>query len=315
MRQVRSLPGGDQADAGDSQPHLRGTGRGGRRRAADRAGRNHQGRVVVRPGPDRLEPRPLHDPPLRPGVRRAHPRQALPGGRVRGDGQCPLLERLPGQRGHPRLRLAGGREALRRGAAAAPRAEPLRGGLFPRLLPLLRGQVPAVDAGRPGLDPRHQAVHGRSGGDDPVAGGPRERAERPAEDRHRGGGAGGALLRLFPRPPGIPAEDLRGRAAAGRDAGAGHSRLPAAARDRRPRGPHDRAHGRGNPHQHGAGRGLHAQVAARRRLRRRVSGRRRADGRVPGDARRGRRGHHRRLGLPPHVQPPRLGAGGQATWW
>ena len=47
-------------------------------------------------------------------------------------GVCPahvqgaLLQRLPGQRRHPRLRVARGREALRRGAAAAPRAQPVR---------------------------------------------------------------------------------------------------------------------------------------------------------------------------------------------
>ncbi len=252
MRQVRSLPRGHQADAGDPQPHLRGPRRRGRRRAADRPGRNDQGHVAVRPGANRPEPRALDDPPLRPGVRRAHPRQALPGGRVPGAGLRPLLQRLPGQRRHPRLRVAGGREALCRGAAAAPRAEPLCRGLLARVLPHLRGQVPALDGRRAGLDPRHQAVHGRPGSDDPTARGPRERPERQAEDRHRRGGAGGALLRLLPRPAGIPAEGVRGGAAARRNARAGDSRLPAAARNRRPRSPHDRAHGRGNLHQHGA---------------------------------------------------------------
>ena len=62
-----------------------------------------------------------------------------------------------------------------------------------------------VDARRPGLDPRHQAVHGRPGSDDPTARGPRERAERQAEDRHRRRRPGGALLRLLPRPAGLPA--------------------------------------------------------------------------------------------------------------
>ena len=104
MRQVRPLPRGHQADAGDPQPHLRGPGRGGRRRAADRAGRDDQGDVAVRPGPDGPQPRALHDPPLRLRVRRAHPRQAVPRGRLPGAGPRPVPERLPGQRGHSRLR-------------------------------------------------------------------------------------------------------------------------------------------------------------------------------------------------------------------
>ena len=73
--------------------------------------------------------------------------------------------------------------------------------------------------------------------------------------------SGGPFLRLLPRPAGLPAEGVRGGAAARRNAGAGDSRLSPAARNRRPRSPHDRAHGRGNLHQHGAGRGLHAQGA------------------------------------------------------
>ena len=67
-----------------------------------------------------------------------------------------------------------------------------------------------------------------------------------AEDRHRGRRPGGPVLRLLPGPAGLSAEGVRGRAAARRHAGAGHSRLPPAARNRRPRSPHDRAHGRGN---------------------------------------------------------------------
>ncbi len=67
-------------------------------------------------------------------------------------------------------------EALR----AASRAKSVPGHLLAGLLPHLRGQVPPRDAGRVGLDPRHQAIHGRSGGHDPAAGGARERRERRA---------------------------------------------------------------------------------------------------------------------------------------
>jgi NADH-quinone oxidoreductase subunit F len=47
----------------------------------------------------------------------AHPRQALRGGRLPVAGARALPERLPGGRGRAGLRLAGRREALRRGAA------------------------------------------------------------------------------------------------------------------------------------------------------------------------------------------------------
>ena len=90
-----ALPRRHQADAGDPQPHLRGPGRGGRRRAADRAGRDDQGHVAVRPGPDGAQPGALDDPPLRPRVRGAHPRQALPGRRLPGAVQRPCSSACP----------------------------------------------------------------------------------------------------------------------------------------------------------------------------------------------------------------------------
>ncbi len=180
MRQVRALPRGHQADAGDPQPHLRRAWRGGRRRAADRPGRDDQGHVALRPGPDRAQPRALDHSPFRPRIHRTHPRQALSGGRLPGAGLCPLLQRLSGERGHPRLRLADRREALRRGIAAAPREEPPGGDLLAGLLPHLRGQVPAEYAGRPRFHPRHQALHGRPGSHDPTARGPRETRPTPS---------------------------------------------------------------------------------------------------------------------------------------
>ncbi len=77
--------------------------------------------------------------------------------------KAPLLQRLPGQRRHPRLRVAGRREALRRGAPAAPRAQPVGQHLRARLLPPLREQVPRAGTRRAGRDPRRQALHGRAG--------------------------------------------------------------------------------------------------------------------------------------------------------
>ena len=57
VRQVRSLPRGHQAHARDPQPHLRRPRRGSRRRPPHRTGRNDQGHVVVRAGPDRVPTR------------------------------------------------------------------------------------------------------------------------------------------------------------------------------------------------------------------------------------------------------------------
>ena len=79
--------------------------RRGRRRAADRAGRDDQGHVAVRPGPDGAQPGALDDPAFRLRIHRAHPRQAVPGRRLPRAGPCPLLQSLPGERGYPRLRV------------------------------------------------------------------------------------------------------------------------------------------------------------------------------------------------------------------
>ncbi len=265
----------------------------------------------MRPGPDRLQPRPLHHSPFRPGVHRAHSRQALPGGGLRGAGLGAVLQRLPGQRRYSRLRVAGGREALRRGAAGAPRPQPVCRRLRAGVLPQLRGQVPAGEHRRPGGHSRREALHGRPGSDHPTARGPRERAQRPPQDRRRRRRAGGIVLRLLPRPAGLSAESLRGQRPAGRHAGAGHSRLSPAARDRRPRGPDDREHGRGAVDERVAGRGLHPGGAPGRGLRRRVSRRRRAAGHQARHARRRCPGRGRRPGLPADLQPAGIGAGGQ----
>ena len=91
-----------------------------------------------------------------------------------------------------------------------------------------------------------------------------------------GSGPAGLSVRLLPGPPGLQADGLRGRAAAGRHAGAGHPGLPPAARGARPRGPDDRATwacsfeygkalGRDFTLQSLQGRGLRGRVPRRRR--------------------------------------------------
>ena len=76
---------------------------------------------------------------------------------------APLLQRLPGQRRHPRLRSLVAEKRYAEALRLHRERNPFAGHLLARLLPHLRGQVPPLDARRAGLDPRHQAVHGRPG--------------------------------------------------------------------------------------------------------------------------------------------------------
>ena len=74
------------------------------------------------------------DPSLPSRIRGAHQGHVLRRRGVRTI-QGALFQRVPGQRQHPRLRLPGGRGALRRGAADVPRAQSAGQHLRPRLLP------------------------------------------------------------------------------------------------------------------------------------------------------------------------------------
>ena len=123
-------------------------GRGGRHRAPHRPRRDHQPDRALRPRPDGGQPGAQHHPPLPPRVRGPHQGQVLRGRRLLDDVQGALLQRVPGQRQHPRLREPRGRGALRRGAQAAPRAQPAGQHLRPRLLPPLREQVHALEPRR-----------------------------------------------------------------------------------------------------------------------------------------------------------------------
>jgi hypothetical protein len=186
----------------------------------------------VRPRPDSSQPCAVNHPTLRSRVRGAHPGPALPCRCLSGSGVCTLLQRLSGQRGHSRLHFAGVGRSLRRSAPAAPRAESVPGHLLAGVLPHLRGQVPSCDAGRARVDSWRQAIHGGPGGDDSAAGGPGKPRQRASQDRHHRGGTGRIVVCLFPGSAGLPAQGLRGGAASGRDAGAGHSGVSAATRDR-----------------------------------------------------------------------------------
>ncbi len=104
-----------------------------------------------------------HDPPLPPRVRGPHQGPVLRGRRLLDAVQGALLQRVPGQRQHPRLREPRGRGALRRRAQAAPRAQPAGQHLRPRLLPPVREQVHALEPRRRARDPPRQALHGRAG--------------------------------------------------------------------------------------------------------------------------------------------------------
>ena len=239
----------------------------------DRAGRDDQGHRPVRPGPDRAEPGALHHPPLPRRVRGPHPRQEVPGRRLRRAGAGALPERLPGGRGRAGLRLAHRREALRRGAAAAPRAQPLRVGLRPGLLPPLREQVPPRDAGRAALHPRPEALHGRAG----------DRVQLPGESRRRRATPGARSPSSAPARPGCPARTSwpawatsrrSSRPSASRAACWCRPFPPTACRARSwpARSDMIERHGRGDRDRHAAGQGLHAWAAARAGLRGGVPG-------------------------------------------
>ena len=220
--------------------HLRGRGRRGRHRAPHRPRRDDQGPSLCGLGQTAPNPVLSHDPPLPPRVRGAHPRQALRGRRLRDAGQGPLLQRLPGQRRHPRLRHPGRREALRRGPRLHRERNPLAAICSPRLLPPLREQVP-----RAGLD-APVAIRGvkrfmvEQESDDPAARGPRERRERHAQGRHRRRRPG-RPLRAPTSSPGWATSRRSSRPSRGRAACSCRPSRPTACRARsRPRDPHDR---------------------------------------------------------------------------
>ena len=275
-------------------------------------GADDQGDRPLRPRPDGPQPGAVDDPPLPSRVGGPHPRQALRGRRLRDHVQGALHQRLPRRRRRAGLRQPGRREALRRGPAPAPRAQPAGLDLRPRLLPPLREQVPARRPRRAGRHPRRQALHDRAGDRHHPAGDPRERRERRPQggrDRFR---SGRPVVRLLPGSPGLQADHLRGRRDPRRHARAGHPGLPAAARGARPRDLDDPGDGCDDRVRQGARPRLHPQGPAGRRLRGRVPRRRRSAGLEHRRARRRRRGRHRSALVPQDVQRRRHGRRGQA---
>jgi hypothetical protein len=215
LRQVPAVPRRHQAHARDRRSHLRRRGRRGRHRAPHRSRRDHQADGALRPRPDGAQPRALDHPPLPPRVRGAHQGQVLRSRRLRHAVHGALLQRLPGQRQHPRLRQPGRRAALRRGPQGAPRAQPAGQHLRPRVLPPLREQVPArrLDGAR--RHPPRQALHGRAGEGPSLPEIQIDRGQRGAQGRRHRRRPRRPLLRLLPRAPRLQAGRLRGRAKAG----------------------------------------------------------------------------------------------------
>ena len=172
-----------------------------------------------------------------------------------------------------------------------------------------------ADVGRTGVDPRREAFHGRPGSHDSTAGGARESGKRPPQDRHHWRWAGWLVVRLFPGAAGISTQSVRSRAAPGRHAGPGDSRLSSAPRNCGPRGPHDREHGCRDPDRYAAGPQLLPEILAGRGVRSRVPGCRCPDRTRPGNPRRSGRRDHGRAQLPAHLQPARIGEGGSSGSW
>ena len=114
-------------------------------------------------------------------------------------------------------------------------------------------------------DPSRQALHGRAGEGAAAAGDPGERRERRPQGRRRRLRARRPLRGLLPRPAGLQAGRVRGRAQGRRHARPGHPGLPPAAPGARARSQDDRGHGRPLRVRQGARQGLHASRASRTR--------------------------------------------------
>ena len=237
------------------------------------------------------------------------------GGRLRRPGQGPLLQRLPGQRRHSRLRLPGRREALRRGPAAAPRAQPVGRDLLAGLLPHLREQVPARRPGR-ARSPSAASSASWSSRRLTIQLPEVSRATANAERKIAIVGAGPAglscayfLARLGYRPKVFEAEPRPG--------GMLVQAIPAyrLPREISPARSDDRAAWAWTSSTTWRWAATSRSGPAGRGLRGRVPRRRRPAGRRPRHARRGRRGHHRR---PLRSSGPTTSAARcrwASTWW
>jgi hypothetical protein len=147
---------------------------------------------------------------------------------------APCSECLPGRRGHPRLRLAGRREALRRSLEAPPRDAT-------RSPPSAPGSAstPARTsaAGHRWTTPSPSAASSASWSTRRSPSSCPEVRENEENAKRRkiaivGAGPAGSVLCLLPGSAGLSSPKSTKRSPARRHARPGHSRLPAAARDR-----------------------------------------------------------------------------------
>ena len=238
LRQVPALPRGHQAHARDRRAHLRRRGRGGRHRAS----RSPSARPSARPR-SAASARPPPTPCSRTIRHFRHEYEAHIKDHYCEAGVCAhavqgaLLQRVPRERQHPGLRvsLVGEQryeEALRLHRERNPLASICARVCFHPC------ESKCMRAGLDGaLAIRHVKRHMVEQETDPVL--PEiigDEDERQAQGRGRGLRPRRPLRRLLPRPAGLQAGRLRGRAQGRRHARPGHPGLPPAARGARARG-------------------------------------------------------------------------------
>ena len=282
--------------------HLRRRGRGGRHRAPrSTSARPSAGHALCGLGQTAPNPVLSHHPPLPPRVRGAHQGQVLRGRRLL-DACSRRAAPTPARPAStsPASSASSARSASTRRSSCTASAT-----RWPASAPASASTPARASASAPAstapLAIRHVKRFMVEQETDAAAA--RDPARTPRTPRARSPssapGPAGLSVRLLPRPAGLQAGRLRGRAQGRRHARAGHPGLPPAARGARPRDQHDRGHGRRRfEYGKALGRDFTLAEPQGRGLRGRVPRRRRPAGHGPRHARRGRPGRVRRPLLP-----------------
>ena len=246
LRQVPALPRRHQADARDPRPHLPRQGQGRRHRAPrSTSARCIKRHGALRPRPDGAEPGALAPSATsatstRPTSRTTTARPASAPTCSRRAAPTPARRASTSRASSP----SSARSATTRRCGCTASAT-----RWPASAPASASTPARASACAPAstapLAIRHlKRFMVEQEKDAAAARGPGQRREREAQGRRRRRRPGRPLVRLLPRPAGLQAGRLRGRAQGRRHARAGHPGLPPAARGARPRDQDDRRHGR-----------------------------------------------------------------------